>query len=82
MQSYTITVIPPESEASPMWSAHCAENGFTTENKTPEEALSSLFDAINIINKMNCKKQNKNINRCFSRDFSKKEFKFQIPAFA
>ena len=81
MQSYTITIIPPESAKAPMWSAHCAENGFTTENKTPEEALSSLFDAINIVNKMN-NTQTKYVKPRFAKDFSKKEFKFQIPAFA
>lgn len=81
MQNYTITIIPPESEKAPMWSAHCSENGFTTENKTPEEALSSLFDAINIVNKIN-NTQNKYEKRRFAKDFSKKEFKFQVPAFA
>ena len=31
-----------------MWSAYCKEWGFTAENETPTEALSSLFDLIRI----------------------------------
>lgn len=48
MNHYTITIEPPESDKAPFWSAHCKEWGFVTENETPEEALSSLFDAIRI----------------------------------
>ena len=48
MKNYTITVYPPESKKAPMWSAYCKEWGFTAENETPTEALSSLFDLIRI----------------------------------
>lgn len=51
MKHYTITIEPPERANAPHWSAYCKEWGFTTENKTPEEALSSLFDAIHIAEK-------------------------------
>jgi len=48
MQKYSITIEPPENKKSLMWSAFCKEWGFVTEDKTPQEALIGLLDAIRI----------------------------------
>ncbi len=47
MKNYTITIEAPKKKTE-MWSAFCKEWGFVAEDKTPNEALIGLLDAIRI----------------------------------
>ena len=73
LSQYTITLIPPEKGA-PMWAAYCKEYEITTENETPEEALSSLFDTMKIIDE--------ECGQAHSIIRPKKAVTFKIPALA
>lgn len=74
--TYTITIEPPENEKAPMWSAFCKEWGFVAEDRTPQDALMALLEAISVAEN----RKQKITNYDFNKTFSKTTFK--IPALA